>query len=87
MLRHQAPRSWAKTRVTELPARARWAPSGAGTVRPEGRPRCERAATGTAAQPKQSRPTSGQTSSGRGAPPGRIQQAQRCKQREEPGNT
>jgi hypothetical protein len=28
MPKHQAPRSWAKTRVTELPARARWAPSG-----------------------------------------------------------
>jgi hypothetical protein len=29
-------------------------------------------------QPKQSRPSSGQTGSGRGAPPGRIQQAQRA---------
>jgi hypothetical protein len=27
MPKHQAPRSWAKTKVTELPARARWAPS------------------------------------------------------------
>jgi hypothetical protein len=27
MPKHQAPRSWTKTRVTELPARARWAPS------------------------------------------------------------
>jgi hypothetical protein len=26
MPKHQAPRSWAKTRVTEPPARARWAP-------------------------------------------------------------
>ncbi len=30
MPKHQAPRSWAKTKVTELPARARWAPSPAG---------------------------------------------------------
>jgi hypothetical protein len=27
MPKNQAPRSWAKTRVTELPARARWAPA------------------------------------------------------------
>jgi hypothetical protein len=30
MPKHQAPRSWAKTKVTELPARARWALSGGG---------------------------------------------------------
>ncbi len=40
MPKHQAPRSWAITRVTELPARARWAPSG-------GCRNCEGATAGT----------------------------------------
>jgi hypothetical protein len=72
MPKHQAHRSFPKTRVTELPARARWAPSGS----------CRNSETGREArQRSQDRagPSSGQTAgSRRGAPPGRIQQAQRA---------
>jgi hypothetical protein len=81
MPKHQAPRSWAITRVTELPARACWAPSSScwnAETRSGEAGVASAPATGTAAQPQHSRPSSGQTGSGRGAPPGRIQQAQRA---------